>query len=110
MEFYCEKIKISLFWKRAGGSSLYRIAVCWIGGRSPSDSRVGFVHGLFQGRPSGFSTPLWCGESCGRTGRRKPVGKAVGKSGWFELPAAAVFSFCFFFFCWEVFVYDAELY
>lgn len=86
-----------------------RFAGCWIGGRSPSDSRVGFVHGLFQGRPSGFSTPLWCGESCGRTGRRKPVGKAVGKSGWFGIPAAADFSFCFFFFYWEDFVYDTEL-
>jgi hypothetical protein len=29
------------------------------------------------------------------------VGKAVGKSGWFGIPAAADFSFCFFFFYWE---------
>lgn len=43
------------------------------------------------------------------TGRRKPVGKAVGKSGWFGIPAAADFSFCFFFFYWGDFVYDTEL-
>ena len=49
------------------------------------------------------------GKACGRTGRRKPVGKAVGKSGWFGIPAAADFSFCFFFFYWEDFVYDTEL-